>query len=108
MFKATSVAGNAVYGSVFYSMPAICSVSLTLSPLSMLVACLILLLWRGILVELGGAVRLNGGNVSRVSLYHVSRLTLVLTDRVHPAVVYVLAQLFWEGDEFARCGSDPS
>lgn len=46
-------------------MPAICSVSLSLSPLSMLVACLILLLWRGILVELGGAVRLNGGNVSR-------------------------------------------
>ncbi|KAL7412945.1 amino acid permease-domain-containing protein [Mrakia frigida] len=62
VFRATSVAGNAVYGSVFYSMPAICSVSLSLSPLSMLVACSILLLWRGILVELGGAVRLNGGN----------------------------------------------
>ncbi|CED82554.1 Amino acid/polyamine transporter I [Phaffia rhodozyma] len=61
-FKATSVAGNAVFGSVFYSLPALCQTGKVLSPLSMMIACLILLLWRGIMVELGGAMRINGGN----------------------------------------------
>jgi hypothetical protein len=63
-FRATSVAGNAVFGSVFYSLPAIVANGGTFSALSMLVACAVLGLWRGILVELGGAMRLNGGNVS--------------------------------------------
>jgi hypothetical protein len=65
-FRATSVAGNAVYASVFYSLPAIVNVAGSLSALSVGVAVGVLLLWKGIMVELGGAMRLNGGNVSGI------------------------------------------
>ena len=52
------------------------AVSSIFSPLSLLIASLILFLWRPILLELGSAVRLNGGNYSY--LLQVSGTTLGL------------------------------
>lgn len=61
-FRASSISGNGVVGSVFYAFPAVAAASLVFSPLSLLVACLLLTLFRPILLELASAVRLNGAN----------------------------------------------
>lgn len=49
-------------GSVFYAFPAVAAVASIFSPLALLIACLILSIYRPILLELGSAIRLNGAN----------------------------------------------
>ncbi|KAI5454120.1 hypothetical protein NCC49_005110 [Naganishia albida] len=61
-YRATSIAGNAVWGSVFYSLPAICATADIYSPICMAVACSILFLFRPILLELGSAIRIDGAS----------------------------------------------
>ncbi|GAB1521665.1 hypothetical protein RhiTH_004762 [Rhizoctonia solani] len=61
-FRSTSISGNGVVGSVFYAFPAVAAVASIFSPLSLLIACLILTIYRPILLELGSAIRLNGAN----------------------------------------------
>ncbi|KAJ7591514.1 amino acid permease-domain-containing protein [Mycena floridula] len=61
-FRASSIAGNGVLGSVFYAFPQVAAVSSVLSPISLAVACLILFLYQPIMVELGSALKLNGAN----------------------------------------------
>ncbi|KAG9006649.1 hypothetical protein FRB90_009798 [Tulasnella sp. 427] len=58
--RASSIAGNGMYGSVFYAFPAVAVAAGIFSPLALLVACLILFLFRPILRELGSAIRMNG------------------------------------------------
>ncbi|CEL55150.1 hypothetical protein RSOLAG1IB_01158 [Rhizoctonia solani AG-1 IB] len=61
-FRSSSISGNGVVGSVFYAFPAVAAVASVFSPLSLLIACLILTVYRPILLELGSAIRLNGAN----------------------------------------------
>jgi len=79
-WRASSIAGNGVIGSVFYAFPAgeqnhslhslpipdpfelVAAASGVLSPISLFIACAILFLFRPILLELGSALRLNGAN----------------------------------------------
>ncbi|QRV74785.1 amino acid permease [Ceratobasidium sp. AG-Ba] len=61
-FRASSISGNGVVGSVFYAFPAVAAASSIFSPLALLIACLILTIYRPIFLELGGAIRLNGAN----------------------------------------------
>ncbi|KAG8746440.1 hypothetical protein FRC11_012703, partial [Ceratobasidium sp. 423] len=61
-FRASSISGNGVVGSVFYAFPAVAAAASIFSPLSLLIACLILTIYRPILLELGSAIRLNGAN----------------------------------------------
>lgn len=49
-------------GSVFYAFPAVAAVASIFSPLALLIACIILAIYRPILLELGSAIRLNGAN----------------------------------------------
>ncbi|KDQ14961.1 hypothetical protein BOTBODRAFT_65898 [Botryobasidium botryosum FD-172 SS1] len=60
--RASSISGNGVVGSVFYAFPAVAAASLVFSPLSLLVACLLLTVFRPLFLELAGAIRLNGAN----------------------------------------------
>ncbi len=67
-WKASAIAGNAVTGSVFYALPAVVAVSSVLSPISMLVACLLLYPFRPIVCELASALSAsNAGNYSYLS-----------------------------------------
>ncbi|CAE7052581.1 unnamed protein product [Rhizoctonia solani] len=61
-FRSSSISGNGVVGSIFYAFPAVAAVASIFSPLSLLIACLILTIYRPILLELGSAIRLNGAN----------------------------------------------
>ena len=47
---------------MFYAFPAVATAASIFSPLALLIACLILTIYRPILLELGGAIRLNGAN----------------------------------------------
>lgn len=49
-----------MYGSVFYAFPAVAAIAGILSPISLLIACLILFFFRPILLELTSAMRFNG------------------------------------------------
>ncbi len=67
-WKASAIAGNAVTGSVFYALPAVVAVSSVLSPISILVACLLLYPFRPIICELASALSAsNAGNYSYLS-----------------------------------------
>ncbi|KAB5594854.1 Transcription-associated protein 1 [Ceratobasidium theobromae] len=61
-FRSSSISGNGVVGSVFYAFPAVAAVASIFSPLALLIACIILAIYRPILLELGSAIRLNGAN----------------------------------------------
>lgn len=66
--KASAIAGNAVTGSVFYALPAVVAVSSVLSPISILIACLLLYPFRPIICELASALSAsNAGNYSYLS-----------------------------------------
>ncbi|SJX60084.1 uncharacterized protein SRS1_11398 [Sporisorium reilianum f. sp. reilianum] len=61
--RASAIAGNAVTGSVFYALPAVVAVSSVLSPISILIACLLLYPFRPIICELASALSAsNAGN----------------------------------------------
>ncbi|KIJ54334.1 hypothetical protein M422DRAFT_58383 [Sphaerobolus stellatus SS14] len=72
--RGSSLPGNSVTASVFYAFPAVIAVASIFSPLSLLIACLILFLWKPILLELGSAIHLNGANY--VYLLEVSGSTM--------------------------------
>ncbi|KAF8586227.1 hypothetical protein K439DRAFT_1631841 [Ramaria rubella] len=74
--RGTSLPGNSMTSSVFYAFPAVVACSSILSPISLLIACLILFLWKPIFLELGSAIRLNGANYAY--LLQVSGTTLGL------------------------------
>ena len=93
--RGTSLPGNSMTSSVFYAFPAgtylayshgktiirlsistVVAASSIFSPVSLLIACLILFLWKPIFLELGSAIRLNGGNYAY--LLQVSGTTLGL------------------------------
>ncbi|KAF8531277.1 amino acid permease-domain-containing protein [Gautieria morchelliformis] len=74
--RGTSLPGNSMTSSVFYAFPAVTAAASIFSPISLLIACLILFLWRPIFLELGSAIRLNGGNYAY--LLQVSGTTLGL------------------------------
>ncbi|CEL61526.1 hypothetical protein RSOLAG1IB_10099 [Rhizoctonia solani AG-1 IB] len=61
-FRSSSLSGNGIVGSAFYTFPAMAAVASIFSPLSLLIACLIMTIYRPILLELGSAFRLNGTN----------------------------------------------
>ncbi|KAK4050620.1 hypothetical protein OIV83_003346 [Microbotryomycetes sp. JL201] len=58
----SGVAGVAVAGSPLYAFPALVSVAGVYSPVSLLIATLLLLLWRPIIVELGQVIPRDGAN----------------------------------------------
>ncbi|PWZ03009.1 hypothetical protein BCV70DRAFT_197245 [Testicularia cyperi] len=67
-WKASAIAGNAVTGSVFYALPAVVGVSSVLSPISILIACLLLYPFRPVICELASALSAsNAGNYSYMS-----------------------------------------
>ncbi|CUA70431.1 Receptor-type tyrosine-protein phosphatase eta [Rhizoctonia solani] len=61
-FRSSSLSGNGILGSAFYTFPAMATVASIFSPLSLLIASLIMTIYRPILLELGSAFRLNGTN----------------------------------------------
>ncbi|CAE7085672.1 unnamed protein product [Rhizoctonia solani] len=61
-FRSSSLSGNGILGSAFYTFPAMAAVASIFSPLSLLIASLIMTVYRPILLELGSAFRLNGTN----------------------------------------------
>ncbi|CAE6465352.1 unnamed protein product [Rhizoctonia solani] len=61
-FRSSSLSGNGILGSAFYTFPAMAAVASIFSPLSLLIASLIMTIYRPILLELGSAFRLNGTN----------------------------------------------
>ncbi|CAE6531633.1 unnamed protein product [Rhizoctonia solani] len=61
-FRSSSLSGNGIVGSAFYTFPAMAAVASIFSPLSLLIASLIMTIYRPILLELGSAFRLNGTN----------------------------------------------
>ncbi|PWN48311.1 hypothetical protein IE53DRAFT_319658 [Violaceomyces palustris] len=82
-WKASAIAGNAVTGSIFYAIPAVVAVSSVLSPISILLACLLLYPFRPIICELASALSAsNAGNysyLSNVSTKSVSLLAAAIT-----------------------------
>ena len=76
-WKASAIAGNAVTGSVFYALPAVIAASSVMSPISLLVACLLLYPFRPIICELASAMAAsNAGNYSYFS--NLSTKTIAL------------------------------
>ncbi|GAA6016219.1 hypothetical protein JCM10207_000435 [Rhodosporidiobolus poonsookiae] len=59
---ASGVAGVAVAGSPLYAFPALVAVASIYSPISLLVATLLLSFWRPIMVELAAALPISGAN----------------------------------------------
>nr|CDI51008.1 conserved hypothetical protein [Melanopsichium pennsylvanicum 4] len=82
-WKASAIAGNAVTGSVFYALPAVVAVSSVLSPISILIACLLLFPFRPIICELSSALSAsNAGNyyyLSNISTKLVAVLAAAFT-----------------------------
>ena len=94
-WRASSIAGNGVIGSVFYAFPAgernhslhshsipdhlilVAATSGVLSPISLFIACAILFLFQPILLELGSAVRLNGANYTYLLQFSGKTLGLI-------------------------------
>ncbi|KAJ7159241.1 amino acid permease-domain-containing protein [Mycena crocata] len=83
-FTGTALPGNAVLGSVFYSLPAIVAVCGVYSPISLFVATLTPFLWRPIMEELASALPITGApysyilNASRKSLALLGAALLLL------------------------------
>ncbi|KAF8654813.1 hypothetical protein AX16_003382 [Volvariella volvacea WC 439] len=83
-FTASALAGNAVLGSVFYALPAVVAVAGVYSSISLLIASLILFLWRPIMEELASALPISGApytyilNVSTKSFALVGAALLLL------------------------------
>ncbi|PPR03413.1 hypothetical protein CVT24_012708, partial [Panaeolus cyanescens] len=75
-FTASSLAGNAVLGSVFYALPAVIAIGGVYSPISLFVATLILYLWRPIMEELASALPISGAPYTY--LLNVSTKTFAL------------------------------
>ncbi|EGO26780.1 hypothetical protein SERLADRAFT_447894 [Serpula lacrymans var. lacrymans S7.9] len=85
-FTASALAGNDILGGIFYTLPAIVTVSSCAycSPISLFIATLIPFLWRPIMEELGSALPASGApytyliNASTKSLALVAAALLIL------------------------------
>ncbi|KXN87169.1 hypothetical protein AN958_09133, partial [Leucoagaricus sp. SymC.cos] len=83
-FTAGALAGNVVFGSIFYAFPPVVAVGGVYSPISLLVATLLHCVWIPIMEELASALPLSGGpytyllNVSSKSLALISASLLFL------------------------------
>ncbi|KAI5477825.1 amino acid transmembrane transporter [Pseudohyphozyma bogoriensis] len=91
-WMATGVAGVAVAGSPFYAFPPLVAVAGTFSPISLLVATLLLGLWRPILNELAGALPQSGSNYiyllnAAPKCFAVLGATVTLLDSIATSVV---------------------
>ncbi|PVG04382.1 hypothetical protein CPB86DRAFT_843350 [Serendipita vermifera] len=76
-FRVSSIAANGVVGSVFYAFPAVVTAAGIFSPISLTVACLLLLFFRPVLLELGSAARSNGANYTYLLQFSSKALALV-------------------------------
>lgn len=76
-WRATSIAGNGVFGSVFYAFPAVAAASSIFSPLSLLIASGTLFIFRPILLELASAVRVNGANYTYLLQFSGRRMGML-------------------------------
>ncbi|KAF8152993.1 amino acid permease-domain-containing protein [Crassisporium funariophilum] len=91
-WTASALAGNAVFGSVFYALPAVVAVGGIYSPVSLFVATLILFLWRPIMEELASALPISGApytyilNVS-TKTFALMAASLLLLDFASTAIV---------------------
>ncbi|KAH0581075.1 hypothetical protein H2248_012209 [Termitomyces sp. 'cryptogamus'] len=91
-FTASALAGNAVFGSVFYALPAVVAVSTVYSPISLIIATFVLFLWRPIMEELGSALPMSGApytyilNVSSKSFALIGA-TLLLLDYIATSMI---------------------
>lgn len=78
-WKAAAIAGNAVTGSIFYLLPAVITVSSIYSPISILIACLLLYPFRPVLIELSSALSVaNAGNYTYLLNVTVSKSLALL------------------------------
>eukprot|EP01095_Lingulamoeba_sp_RSL-Kostka_P016361 TRINITY_DN7987_c1_g2_i1.p1 TRINITY_DN7987_c1_g2~~TRINITY_DN7987_c1_g2_i1.p1 ORF type:complete len:672 (+),score=192.22 TRINITY_DN7987_c1_g2_i1:37-2052(+) len=60
-FRATAIAGNDITSSCLYVVGLTAAVSGLLSPISILLVCILLFMFRGVYAEVGSALPLNGG-----------------------------------------------
>ncbi|KAH9959164.1 amino acid permease-domain-containing protein [Russula dissimulans] len=75
--SAMSVSGNDVSGSVFYAFPLVFAAAGVYSPLCLLTASLLLLVFRPLLLELASTVRINGSNYVYLLQFSGKMLALV-------------------------------
>ncbi|KAI0338562.1 hypothetical protein BDW22DRAFT_1362598 [Trametopsis cervina] len=75
-FTASAVAGNSILGGVFYTLPAVVAVSGVFSPVSLLVATLLVSFWRPVMNELASALPVSGAPYTY--LLHVSSKSFAL------------------------------
>ncbi|KIM22963.1 hypothetical protein M408DRAFT_269399 [Serendipita vermifera MAFF 305830] len=104
-FRASSIAANAVIGSVFYAFPAVAAASGIFSPISLLVACLLFFLYKPVLLELGSAVQLNGASYTYLLQFSSKTLGLIgaaatLLDAMATSTVAAATATAYLGGEF--------
>ncbi|KAJ7158011.1 amino acid permease-domain-containing protein [Mycena crocata] len=115
-FTGTALPGNAVLGSVFYSLPAVVAVCGVYSPISLFMATLTPFLWRPIMVELASALPIKGApysyilNASRKSMALLGAAVLLLdfasTSVVSAATAssYIAAEVTMPFPDFVAAG----
>ncbi|SCV73558.1 BQ2448_7484 [Microbotryum intermedium] len=92
-WSASGVAGVAVAGSPLYAFPALVGVASVYSPISLLIATLLLIVWRPIMIELASAFPVDGSNYiymlnsSTTKTFAIIACALTLLDDVCTAVV---------------------
>ncbi|KAG8922084.1 hypothetical protein FRC02_012152 [Tulasnella sp. 418] len=104
--RASSIAGNGIIGSVFYAFPAVAAVASIYSPITLASACIMLFIFRPILLELGSAVRLNGANYAYLLQFSGKAMGLVgaaatLLDAVATSSVSAATASAYLSGEFA-------
>ncbi|GAA5832315.1 hypothetical protein JCM11251_006406 [Rhodosporidiobolus azoricus] len=107
---ASGVAGVAVAGSPLYAFPALVAVASVYSPISLLIATLLLSFWRPIMRELGAVLPLSGANYAYL-LNSSSSLTLALLaasltllDDIATSVVAAATAASYIADEAVKGG----
>ncbi|GAA5888603.1 hypothetical protein JCM6882_009016 [Rhodosporidiobolus microsporus] len=107
---ASGVAGVAVAGSPLYAFPALVAVARVYSPISLLIATLLLSFWRPIMRELAAALPLSGANYAYL-LNSSSSLTvallaasLTLLDDIATSVVAAATAASYIADQGVRGG----
>ncbi|SGZ01980.1 BQ5605_C033g11178 [Microbotryum silenes-dioicae] len=92
-WSASGVAGVAVAGSPLYAFPTLVGVASIYSPISLLIATLLLSVWRPIMIELASAFPIDGSNYiymlnsSTTKTFAIVACALTLLDDVCTAVV---------------------
>ena len=82
-WQAAAIAGNAILGSVFYSLPAVLSAAGVYAPISLFVACILIGPFRPILLELSSALgasdSVNYGYFSNISTRSIALIAAAIT-----------------------------